>query len=90
MSFSKETQNKVFDKYGGRCALCGKQLVRKNYGVRVGRGRWQIDHSKPDAKGGTDHINNLLPMCAECNNRKSDMTLAQAKKKFGQSRKKRS
>ena len=85
MSFSKETRNKVFDKNNGHCALCGKQLVRENYGVKVGRGKWQIDHSKPESKGGTDHMNNLLPMCTKCNNSKADMTLAQAKRKFGQS-----
>ncbi len=33
---------------------------------------WQIDHSKPRAKGGTDHLNNLNPLKTADNRKKSD------------------
>ena len=31
-----------------------------------------IDHVKPRSKGGTDTLNNVVPMCAKCNSFKSD------------------
>lgn len=44
--------------FGGCCAYCGeaKPLER--------------DHKVPLARGGTDHIDNILPACRSCNARK--------------------
>ncbi len=74
MSFSKRELKKIFGKTGGRCRYCGKPLSFGNYGRRNGvlgvYGRWEVDHSKPQAKGGTDHLNNLYPACPSCNRSK--------------------
>ena len=64
----------VYDKTGGCCRYCGKQLAIKNYGARGEHGAWVIDHSIPKSKGGTDHMNNLFPACCDCNEEKGDQT----------------
>ena len=42
----------VYDKFGGRCAYTGKPLGDD----------WQVDHIVPKALGGTDNIDNLVPV----------------------------
>lgn len=50
----------VFDKYGGKCAYCGVDLVKG----------WNVDHIKPQIFGGTNDLENLNPSCKDCNNYK--------------------
>jgi hypothetical protein len=50
----------VFDKYGGKCAYCGVDLVKG----------WHVDHIKPKIFGGTNDLDNLNPSCKDCNNYK--------------------
>ncbi len=38
----------------------GNEIYFPSYGKTSAMG-WEIDHSKPTSKGGTDHINNLNP-----------------------------
>ena len=85
MSFDDDRLRQILDKNDGYCRLCGKQLSLGNHGAKVGRGRWQVDHSIPVSRGGTDHLNNLWPMCSDCNQKKADMTWRQARKRFGSS-----
>ena len=50
-----------------------KRLSWKNYG-RLGRkGAWEVDHSNPLSKGGTDYLRNLVPSCIECNRSKGNL-----------------
>ena len=39
----------------------GNVMYKHSYGKASSMG-WEIDHSKPVSKGGTDHLNNLKPM----------------------------
>jgi 5-methylcytosine-specific restriction endonuclease McrA len=48
--------------YGSRCAYC-RALAPL-----------QPDHRVPLARGGTNHIDNILPACGACNRRKHTMT----------------
>ncbi|MBI1805043.1 MAG: HNH endonuclease [Ignavibacteriae bacterium] len=77
MAFDNETIELVFEKSVRKCHHCGKQLAWKNYGRRDLRGGWEIDHSRPHARGGTDHLNNLVASCWSCNLDKSDLTTGQ-------------
>jgi 5-methylcytosine-specific restriction endonuclease McrA len=70
----KADRQKVFDKYGGRCAYCGCELTKG----------WHVDHFKPIVrdwiKGGCDRPENkcetnYMPSCASCNIMKSSETL---------------
>ncbi|WP_054012199.1 HNH endonuclease [Arthrobacter sp. ERGS1:01] len=47
------------------CAMCGKTPL-------VDRVKLEVDHKLPLAWGGTDDIENLQPLCEECNHNKQD------------------
>lgn len=47
----------------------GNQMYRPSYGKMSDMG-WNVDHSKPQALGGTDHLNNLQPMNSKANSSK--------------------
>lgn len=49
----------------------GNELYYSSYGKQSDMG-WEIDHSKPQDKGGTDHLNNLQPLQWEANRKKSN------------------
>lgn len=51
----------VWQKYGGKCAYCGKDITLKDM---------QVDHIKPKRIGGSDDIDNLNPSCRLCNHYK--------------------
>lgn len=49
----------------------GNEIYYPSYGKNSDKG-WEIDHSKPVSKGGTDHLNNLRPLKTSANRKKSD------------------
>ena len=66
MAISKKTREAVYQKYGGRCAYCGRKIAYKDM---------QVDHFHPlrawgAEKSGTDDISNLMPACRMCNHYK--------------------
>ena len=71
MGFDHETVVYVYDKTSGYCNYCGKKISLTNYGIVGNHGAWEIDHSKPKSKGGTDYLRNLVPACVSCNRDKS-------------------
>jgi len=74
MKYDIELLRKIYDKTGGRCHICKKQLSFRNWGDPEGKGGWEIDHSVPKSRGGSDHLNNLYPACVGCNREKSATT----------------
>ncbi len=74
MTYSDERLTRIFHKTDGWCEYCGKKLAWSNYGNPNGRGGWEVDHSIPLSKGGTDHLNNLVPACIPCNREKGNLT----------------
>jgi hypothetical protein len=51
----------------------GNDIHYNKYGNINSENGWEIDHSKPKAKKGTDHINNLQPLQWNENRLKSDI-----------------
>ena len=65
--YTKEEKEYILSKTGGRCAHCGKKLSIKTM---------QKDHSIPWSKGGVSDVENIVPLCAECNKKKVDRVLS--------------
>ena len=68
MSISKKIRQQVYDKCGGHCAYCGREIAYKDM---------QVDHIHPQYKGGSDDIGNLMPSCRACNFRKGTLSVEQ-------------
>jgi 5-methylcytosine-specific restriction endonuclease McrA len=77
MGYTDEELSYIFDKSRGRCWHCGKTLSWINYGVPGARGAWEVDHSIPLSRGGTDYFQNLVPSCIPCNRSKGDLRTRQ-------------
>ena len=78
---TKQERMEIYNKYGGHCAYCGKEIEYKDM---------QVDHIKPIFRGwseeekqnwvpedvlGDDSMENLNPSCRMCNFRKSTFTV---------------
>jgi|HubBroStandDraft_4_1064222.scaffolds.fasta_scaffold770615_1 hypothetical protein len=63
--------NAIYDRTSGHCHICGRKVCFSNYGILGARGAWEIEHSRPQARGGTNHGNNLYAACIPCNREKS-------------------
>ena len=64
MSISKSVRQVVYEKFGGRCAYCGRKIDYKDM---------QVDHFIPKrgySESGSDNISNLMPSCRMCNHYK--------------------
>jgi 5-methylcytosine-specific restriction endonuclease McrA len=49
----------------------GNLMYKPSYGKDSPMG-WEIDHSIPQSKGGTDHLNNLQPLNTTANRQKGN------------------
>ena len=79
---NKELRKQVFDKYGGHCAYCGRDLEFN---------RMQVDHIWPVQRGllgakerlkKQENIESLNPACGRCNRYKSTMDLETFRKQL--------
>jgi 5-methylcytosine-specific restriction endonuclease McrA len=66
---NKNTRTEIYNKYGGRCAYCGRKIELKDM---------QVDHIEPH-RGlyvpELEEISNLNPACRRCNHYKRAHTL---------------
>ena len=60
----KKVRQKVYEKYDGHCAYCGKKLEYKDM---------QVDHITPHYLNGSDELENYNPACRQCNFYKGTM-----------------
>lgn len=72
MSLTAKQLRSIFDRTSGYCHLCHKKVSFKNRGSVGKRGAWDVDHSVPRSKGGSDHLNNLYAACISCNRSKQN------------------
>lgn len=86
MAFNEEELNRIYERTSGRCHICHKKLAFKNYGKVGARAAWEVEHSNPQAKGGSNRLNNLYPACISCNRSKGASSTASARAKNGKIR----
>lgn len=72
--FSDEELNRIYDRTSGKCHLCRRRLAFRNYGAYNRLGAWQVEHSRPLAHGGTNHLQNLYCACVACNSQKGTLS----------------
>lgn len=78
--FAEDVRAKVLAKTNNQCHICHKKVAKKNYGIVGLKGAWEIDHSVPISKGGSNHLNNLYAACIPCNRKKGNSSNANARK----------
>ena len=83
MTFNQKQLAAIFEKTDGRCHICREKLDYKNYGVIGARGAWEVDHSVPQAAGGSHRVSNLRPSCIFCNRSKGASSTRTAREKHG-------
>jgi len=86
MSFDDNIRKEIYNRTNGYCHVCGKKLSLINYGCFGMKAAWEVEHSVPKSKGGTDHLNNLFPSCIRCNRGKGTMTTRTARAWHGRKR----
>lgn len=79
MSAYDDRLNEIYDSTAGRCHICRKKLSFRNYASLGRKGAWEVDHSNPRARGGSDRLNNLRPACISCNRSKQHRTTRTAR-----------
>jgi CRISPR/Cas system Type II protein with McrA/HNH and RuvC-like nuclease domain len=55
----KDIKKQLFDSQRGKCASCGMVLSDADY--------TRIEHFLPAGRGGSNEIENLILVCAQCN-----------------------
>jgi hypothetical protein len=86
MPYTEEQLNFIYDRTSGYCHICHKKLAFSNYGKKRARGAWEVEHSKPKVKGGTNRLNNLYAACISCNRDKGTATTRTARSRHGTKR----
>jgi hypothetical protein len=86
MRFNEQQLVKIFQRTSGYCHICHKKLQLNKYGAEGERGSWEVEHSNPQAKGGTHRLNNLYPACIRCNRAKGARSTRSARAKHGKTR----
>lgn len=84
--FTNDELNDIYDRTDGRCHLCHRKLSFVNYGANGERGAWHVEHSRPLARGGTHHLNNLYAACVWCNLNKGTVSTRTARSWAGERR----
>lgn len=86
MAYDNEILNDIFEKTDGYCHICDGKLTFSAYGDVYHLHGWEVDHSIPRAKGGTDHLNNLWPAHTSCNRSKGAFSTQSARNWHGRSK----
>jgi 5-methylcytosine-specific restriction endonuclease McrA len=83
MKWDQTKLERIFQRTDGHCHICRAKLHLSRYGQMDKSGAWEVEHSVPRAKGGTDHLNNLYAACISCNRSKGSNSTSKARAKNG-------
>lgn len=90
MGYSRRELKQIYERTSGSCHLCWKKISLTNYARFGEKGAWEVDHSVPQASGGTDCGNNLYAACISCNRSKRDSSTRSVRASNGVTRAPRS
>ena len=85
MAWTDEQLKAIYDRTSGYCHLCSKKLAYSNYATAGSRGAWEVEHSVPNACGGTVRMNNLHAACIACNRSKQARSTRNCRAQNGRS-----
>lgn len=82
----KELRERVYKRYGGRCAYCGEKIEYKAMQIDhiVPKERFSLLYRQSSRLYGVDDIENLNPSCRKCNNFKTVWTLEEFRRELSQ------
>lgn len=83
MKVTPELKRAVYARSGGDCHICHDPVGPRSYGRLESPLGWEIDHSVPRSRGGTDRLNNLYPAHIDCNRSKGAKSTRTARRAFG-------
>jgi hypothetical protein len=86
MPFHVDQLEIIYARTDGYCHICHAKVYFVNYGQAGARGAWEVEHSRAQVRGGTDHGNNLRPACISCNRSKGALTTRTARARHGNTR----
>jgi hypothetical protein len=86
MRYENEKLNQIYYKTDGCCHICHKKLAFTNYVANGTKRSRHVEYSKPNAKGGTDHMNNLYVAYISCNIEKGTSHTKTARARNGNTR----
>ncbi|MCI0588409.1 MAG: HNH endonuclease [Planctomycetes bacterium] len=84
MRLGVEDVRGILRKTDYRCHICRGRLRLEGYG-EGGEHGWEVEHSKPRARGGSDYFRNLFPAHESCNRSKGTRTSRAARREYGYS-----
>jgi 5-methylcytosine-specific restriction endonuclease McrA len=84
--FTSDRLNDIYDRTAGRCHICGRGTVFRNYGLVGAAGAWEVEHSRPRALGGTNRLNNLYCAHVGCNRAKGVRSTRAVRARYGRTR----
>lgn len=79
MSYDLRTRRWIYDRTGGYCHICGGKMSFTNYGRQGERGAWEVEHSNPRSKDGSDRLSNLYAAHITCNRAKGTRSTRSAR-----------
>ncbi|PWG61184.1 HNH endonuclease [Spiribacter halobius] len=83
MTFDEARLRQIFERTQGRCHLCRRPLAFSNHGRSGHRGAWEVEHSIPRSRGGTNRLNNLYAAHITCNRSKGVRSTSAARRRHG-------
>jgi len=86
MRYSNDDLNDIYDRTSGKCHICHRKLAFSNYACFGERGAWEVEHSNPQACGGSSRLCNLYAACISCNRAKGKGTTRSARAYHGNKR----
>jgi len=86
MPYDDDQLSAIYDRTSGYCHICGRKAAFQNYGLTGARGAWEVEHSNPRSKGGTNRLNNLYAACITCNREKRASATRTARARTGRTK----